>query len=97
MANKKIIYDEALEQAPMQPPEPEYLSAKFKVNIPVNDPHFDDKWDLRKYAAKLVENKVGDEVQVTDMRVKMPGAVKKFIARLLGRTPEAKLYLTVKF
>lgn len=97
MAKKTKVYDADLEEAPMQPPEPEYISAKFKLSLPVDDPHFDKAWDLRVYAAKLIENKVGDEVQVTDLAIKHPGLMRRLLARLRGRTPEARLFLTVKF
>lgn len=97
MAKKNRVYDEDLENAPMQPPEPEYISAKFKLKLPVDDPHFGDKWDLRVYAAKLIESKVGDEAQVTDLKVKQPGLLARCWARLLRRTPDARLFLTVKF
>ena len=97
MARKNHVYDENLEEAPMQPPEPEYISAKFKLKLPVSDPHFDTPWELRKYSTRLVVNKVGDEVQVTDMKIKQPGFFSRLWARLRGREPEAKVFVTVKF
>jgi len=97
MAKDNEVYDEDIGEVPLQPPEPEYISAKFKLKLPVDDEHFENPWQLRVYAAKLIENKLGDEIQVTDLVVKKPGFFRKLAARLLKRTPEARLFLTVKF
>jgi hypothetical protein len=79
------------------PPETHYLSSRYIIKIPVSDKHLKDRWELRKHAAKLLENSLGDEVQVTKLKLKKPHALHKRVARLRGRTPYARAYVTVKF
>jgi hypothetical protein len=86
------------EKLPLQPPEIQYISTRRVIKIPVTDPHFSGSpWELRVYAAKLVEQEIGDEVEVTALQVKQPSAATKRVARLFNRVPNARLYLTIKF
>jgi hypothetical protein len=89
--------EETTESLPVVIPELRYLSAKYKITIPASDPHFKNKWELRKYAAHLVEQKLGDEVQLTSLKIKQPHLLAKSKAKLLKRQPLAKLLVTVKF
>jgi ubiquitin-protein ligase len=96
--NKKI--DDAVEvpeDLPFAPPEMHYLSTRYIVHIPVTDGHLKDRWDLRVYAVKLVERKLGDEAQVTAMKVRQPHLISKTKAKIRNEVPQARLLLTVKF
>jgi len=79
------------------PPETHYLSTRYLVQIPIDDRHLQDRWELRKHAAKLVERSLGDEVQVTSLKVRKPHIISKSVARLRHQTPCARAYVTVKF
>lgn len=79
------------------PPETHYLSTRYIVQIPLDDKHLRDRWELRKHAARLVERSLGDEVQVTSLKVRRPHLIRKTTARLRHQTPCAKAYVTVKF
>ena len=79
------------------PPETHYLSTRYIVKIPVDDKHLRDRWELRKHAAKLVERSLGDEVQVTALKVRKPHLIRKTAAKLRHQTPCARAYVTVKF
>lgn len=79
------------------PPETRYLSERYVLKVPVSDRHFQSPWHLRLYALELLEKEIGDEVQLTSMKVKKPRAVAKSAARLRGREPHARLYVTIKF
>ena len=99
-SNKNQKLDKAVEvpeDLPFAPPEMHYLSTRYIVRIPVTDEHLKDRWDLRVYAAKLVERKLGDEAQVTAMKVRRPHLISKTKARLRNEVPQARLLLTVKF
>lgn len=85
------------EELPVIPPETHYLSAKYVLEIPTGDNHLKDPWQLRLHALKLVQHKIGDEVQLTALRVKKPSPAKKALAKLLKREPGVRLYVTVKF
>jgi hypothetical protein len=89
--------DEAEDKLALEPPEPQYISSDYLLRIPLSDPHLDDPWKLRLYAAKLLKKKIGDDAQITDLKVKKPHFTSRLWARLLRRVPEAKLYVTVKF
>lgn len=81
----------------MEPPEPGYVSERYVISIPATDKHLDNPWELRIYANKVINKKLGDEVQLTSLKVKRPGPLASSIAKLLRRTPKAKLYVTTKF
>jgi hypothetical protein len=97
---KKTITDQEYEETeslPVVTPELHYLSAKYIVRVPLSDNHLKNRWELRKYAEKLIESKLGDEVQLTNMKVKRPHLLAKSKARILKREPSARLLVTVKF
>lgn len=79
------------------PPETHYLSSRYIVKIPVTDRHLNNGWELRKHATKLLEKNLGDEAQVTDLKVKKPHLIHKSVAKIRHQTPYAKAYVTVKF
>lgn len=85
------------DQLPFEPPETRYISANYVLKIPTTDPHFESPWKLRVYASKLVNRQVGDEVQLTSMKVKKPTLTNRGLSKLLKRTPNARLYVTTKF
>jgi len=79
------------------PPEIEYMSAQYVLAIPVTDRHLNNPWKLRLRAAKLLERKLGDHVQLTALKVKRPGLKARLTAWLHHQVPTARLYVTVKF
>lgn len=85
------------DKLPFEPPEPKYVSEDYVLKIPVTDKHFKDPWELRKYAAKLIEKELGDSVQMTDLKVHMPSAVSRGFSKLFRKVPQAKLHATIKF
>jgi hypothetical protein len=95
----KIKTDEIqeTESLPVVLPELRYLSAKYVVRVPIGDSHMGNRWELRKYAEKLIEDKLGDEVQLTSMKVKKPHLIAKSRDKLFKREPSARLIATVKF
>jgi hypothetical protein len=88
---------ETPEDLPFAPPDLEYLSELYIVEVPLGDEHLADRWKLRLYAEKVLEKRLGDSVQLTSMKVKKPRVVGKAKAKLLKREPVARLYVTVKF
>ena len=93
----KSMDDKEPDKLAFEPPEPQYISSLYTLEIPYNDPHLDDPWKLRIYATKMLDKKIGDETQITDLKVRKPGILKRLIAKILRRTPNTKLFLTVKF
>jgi hypothetical protein len=85
------------DQLPFEPPETRYISANYVLKVPITDPHFDSPWKLRVYASKLINQRIGDEVQLTSMKVKKPTLTNKSLAKIFNRTPNARLYVTTKF
>jgi hypothetical protein len=97
--NKKIIEqpEETIEDLPFAPPELRYLAERYIVRIPITDKHFESRWELRVYAEKVLEEQLGDTVQLTSMRVKKPHIITKAKAKLRKEVPHARLLVTVKF
>lgn len=85
------------EKLVLQPPEPEYISASYSLRVPVTDKHLGNKWELRKYAAQLLKDKIGDDAQITHVNVHPPGLLARLAAQLLRRLPRYTLDVTVKF
>jgi hypothetical protein len=91
------IVPETVEDLPFAPPEMHYLSTCYIVHIPITDEHFNDRWKLQVYATKLVERKLGDEVQVTGMKIRKPHLISKTRAKLRKEVPHARIFITVRF
>jgi hypothetical protein len=85
------------EKLPFEPPEPDYVAEQYIIKIPATDKHFKSPWELRKYATKLLEDKIGDYAQLTSLKVKHPSKLARAWAKLLRKEPLASLYMTVKF
>ncbi len=89
--------DDQPDTLPFEPPEAEYVVEKYVLRVPADDKHLKDKWELRKYSAKLLEREIKDYAQITSIKVKKPKLISRKVAKLLGKEPQAKLFLTVKF
>lgn len=81
----------------LAPPELGYVSERYVLRVPVTDRHLHNPWHLHVYAAELLERQLGDEVQVTSLKVKKPHLPTRTAAKILHREPQARLYVTVKF
>lgn len=79
------------------PPEPDYIAERYVLKLPVDDRHFASRWDLRLHAEKLLERQLGDKVQLTSLKVKKPSLANRGVSKALKRTPEARLFITIKF
>jgi len=85
------------EELPFQPPEPKYVTEKHVVKIFASDEHLNNPWELRKYAETLLESRLGDNVQLTSIKVKKPNFLTKRLFLLLHRELMVKLKVTIKF
>jgi hypothetical protein len=88
---------ETLENLPFAPPETHYLAECYTVRVPLSQAPLHDRWQLRLYAEKELERRLGDFVQLTSLKVRKPHLISKTKARLLKREPEARLLVTIKF
>ena len=100
--NKKTIQkpeevEEKFEDLPFAPPETHYLAERYVVKVPVSKAPLDNRWELRLFAEKELESRLGDEVQLTSLRVHKPHLIARGKARLFKLEPEARLVVTVKF
>jgi len=97
--SKTVIEEpqETLEQLPFVPPEIRELSERYTIRVPLRDLNLDDRWHLRLYAERVLEERLGDTVQLTSMRVHKPHLLAKSKARILKREPQARLLVTIKF
>lgn len=99
MPRTKNLYSEDTEvdKLAFEPPEPQYISEQEVFDVALADTRLRKPWELRLYAAELVRQRLGDEAQVTSLKVKNPGVLAKSRAKLSGRPPTARLYVTIKF
>lgn len=97
MTKIKINTEETNEKLAFAPPEPRYIAESYVLKVPFNDRHLSNPWHLRLYAARLIQQKIGDEVQLTGLKVKKPGPAHRSAAKLLRRPAATRLYVTVKF
>ncbi|MGH7156811.1 MAG: hypothetical protein ACREGG_01735 [Candidatus Saccharimonadales bacterium] len=84
-------------ELPVAPPETRFLSERYIVELPIASTSFDDPWQLRVHVAKVLESHLGDEVQLTSMKIRHPHLVAKTKAKLLKREPCARAFVTIKF
>jgi hypothetical protein len=68
----QTIEENFQEDYPMAPPETHFLADRYVVKLPISDPHFESPWELRLHVAKLLKHHIGDEVELTSMKVKKP-------------------------
>jgi hypothetical protein len=96
---KNIQSEEVVPQEdyPMAPPETHFLADRYVVKLPISDPHFESPWELRLHVAKLLKHHIGDEVELTSMKVKKPHLIAKAKARVLKQVPCARAIVTIKF
>ena len=94
---KAPVEEEIQEDMPFIPPDTHYLSTKYMVKIPLSDAHLKNKWQLRLYASKLVEQQLRDTVQITSLKIRKPHFIRKSMAKIRGREPCARAYVTIKF
>jgi hypothetical protein len=96
---KNIQSEEVVPQEdyPMAPPETHFLADRYVVKVPISDPHFESPWELRLHVAKLLKRHIGDEVELTSMKVKKPHLIAKAKARVLKQVPCARAIVTIKF
>ena len=85
------------EKLSFEPPEPQYISTKQVFEISHMDSRLAKPWKLRLYATELVKQRVGDEVQVTSIKVKKPRLMRKTLAKVRKQEPQARLIVTIKF
>src|SRR3954467_2291622 len=89
---------ETMEELPFVPPEIRELAELYVVDLPVSDPHLADRpWDLRLHIEKILENRLGDAVQLTSIKIRKPHALSRRVAKLRRREPCARAYVTIKF
>ena len=97
---KSKVIDEAelqTEEYPMVPPEVHFLDDKYLVKLPVSQAQFDSPWDMRLHITGVLEQQIGDHVEVKSLKVKKPRLIAKSKARLLKREPYVRAYVTVEF
>lgn len=93
MAKQKV----ESEKLAFEPPEPQYITEREKFMIDLSDTRLKNPWGLRLYASELVRQKIGDDAQITSVKVKKPGLFRKTLIKLKGQKPYALLYVTIKF
>jgi hypothetical protein len=79
------------------PPVAESISAKYIIKLPVSDAHFKNLEAIKAYATKLLEKKLGDDVEINRLKIKKPGLASKLVSKVFDKTPNARLYITVDF
>jgi len=96
---KQLIQEDELqpEEYPMVPPEIRFLSDRYVVKLPVSQMPKGSAWDLRLHIATVLEQRLGDHVEVKSLKVKRPRLIAKSKARLLKREPVVRAFVTVEF
>ena len=96
---KELVQEDELqtEEYPMVPPEVHFLSDRYVVKLPVSQMPKGSAWDLRLHIAGVLEQRLGDHVEVKSLKVKKPHLIAKSKARLLKREPVVRAFVTVEF
>ena len=95
--NKKVNQEILTDDLPIVPPEVHFLADRYIIKLPLSDEHFADPWGLRVHVAKILESRLGDEIELTSLKIKKPHLIAKTKARLLKSEPYARAIVTIKF
>ncbi len=82
---------------PLVPPEVRFLANQYVFKLPLEDLRSKSPWELRVHVAKMLEYHLGDEVEMTGMKIKKPHLIAKTKARVFRREPYARAIVTIKF
>jgi hypothetical protein len=77
--------------------EQQYVKEKYIIFADINELDINTSGSVIKYAKRTLRNELGDEVEVDQVKVKLPGVRSRSFSRLRHRSPQAKLYVTTKF
>lgn len=94
---QKQVSDDQEKGFPLIPPEIHFLADRYLVKLPLSDQHLQDPWELRIHVAKILENRLGDTVELTSMKVKRPHLLSRGVSRIRRREPCARAFVTVEF
>ncbi len=82
---------------PLEEMDGQFIYESYTVAVPLKDSFLDDPTEVKKYAKKTIKKHLGDEVDVSKVKVKKPGMFKKSMSKLVGRQPMAHLLVVTKF
>ncbi|SRR6266404_7399622 len=95
---KKLKKEETIDDMPFVPPEIHELAEQYIVQLPASDPYFTkSRWEQRLHIERILEQRLGDAVQLTSIKVRKPHIIAKTKARLLKCEPCARAFVTIKF
>jgi len=80
-----------------EPPEPGYIAERQIFLIPMDESRLRTPWGLRLYAEELVRERLGDDAQITSVKLKGPKLLSKAKAKISHQEPPARLCVTIKF
>jgi len=80
-----------------EPPEPGYIAEKQVFLIPMSESRLRTPWGLRLYAEELIKERLGDDAQITSVKLKSPKLISKAKAKISRQEPPARLCVTIKF
>jgi hypothetical protein len=52
---------------------------------------------IKRYTKTALRRIMGDDAEVSDIKLKMPSILVRLKAKLLKRTPQARIFVTTKF
>ena len=82
---------------PMTEGENQFIYESYVVTVPADNSFLDDPKKLTTYAKKTVKRHLGDEAEVSKVKLKKPGLVKKGFDRILRRQVMASFIVVTKF
>lgn len=77
--------------------ENQTIFSKHKILVDSSLKSLQTPEGVNSYAKKAVKRVIGDDAEISAVKLKRPNIFKKASAKLFNRTPQAKLYVTTKF
>jgi hypothetical protein len=77
--------------------EQQCVKEKYIIFADISELKLDSSDSIIGYARQMLMEELGDEVEIDQVKVKMPSLPKRGVSRLRRRSPQARLLVTTKF
>jgi hypothetical protein len=75
----------------------QFILSKHKIIVDNNLKSLNNPESTRKYAKKAMQRIMHDDVEVSAVKLKRPGFIKRGALKLVRKPAKARLYVTTKF
>lgn len=75
----------------------QFILSKHEISVDYSLKSLQTPQGVQAYAKRAIKRVLHDDAEVSKVRLKRPSFISRGIARMAGKTPQARLYVTTKF